>query len=70
MVKDKMGLYLVDAKGKCHELTIAGFEYDMNRAIVNLEVIGADPNILDGFLRATYHIDELPAEEGEESEAE
>lgn len=70
MAKDKIGLYLVDARGNCHELTVAGFEYDMNSAIVNLEVIGADSNVLDGLLRATYHIDELPAEEGEESEAE
>lgn len=70
MAKDKIGLYLVDARGNCHELTVAGFEYDMNSAIVNLEVIGADSIVLDGLLRATYHIDELPAEEGEESEAE
>lgn len=70
MAKDKIGLYLVDARDNCHELTVAGFEYDMNSAIVNLEVIGADSNVLDGLLRATYHIDELPAEEGEESEAE
>lgn len=70
MTKKKMGLYLIDAKGNSHELTIVGFEYDTNRATVNLEVNGADSNILDCLLRTIYHVDELPPEEDGKDETE
>lgn len=70
MTKKKMGLYLVDAKGNSHELTIVGFRYDLKRSDVDLQVFGAGTAILDGLLRATYHVDELPPEEDGKNETE
>lgn len=70
MAKDKMGLYLVDGKGNCHELKIVGFEYDAKNAGIELRVANADASILGGLLYATYHLDELPPEEDDKNETE
>ncbi len=70
MAKDKMGLYLVDARGNSHELRIISFKYGMKHSDVDLRVAGADADILDSLLRATYHVDELPPEEDGKNETE